>query len=469
MFRANMKSKKRVASEVGPRSRAKIYHTYDLSTKLSIVKVAAALKGEGRTWADIHSFLYQADLDVKKSTLEDWMREYRKTGTLSSMSSNAGRPSLINDDQFSILIGWVMDQAFEGIAVNRRSAQTFIKNHFGIDVTERTVGNYFAEAGLTLQRMTFKSNGLKLSIDEKVDMFADWVQKTRNSNFLKALHAGRIVSSDVTYTGHRLHQVFSYLPMGNGAAMCTQALSKYTNAIYTHIWSDGVNRTPAVLVTHNPEFAWEDDHCTTPAKKERRRKLENALRQYGIHKSRIIFLPSAGKVFPGEKPEYMEEILDKYDWPCDFFLSDGGNGYKRKSKSIIESGGLNHVVFPAAVHQHLSPNDRHLHGRVKGPWRSGNPDWSDDLNSTLHLLYLLDQVHAVEVKKYFVDNFFVGKGKVAPDQVLAHFKEGKKKTDLVFDMCWYKYRKEVLKDATAVDPSKQCIEDTLDGVYWQVK
>jgi hypothetical protein len=64
-------------------------------------------------------------------------------------------------------------------------------------------------------------------------------------------------------------------------------------------------------------------------------------------------------------------------------LSDGGASFKKKSESIFDDLSFKKAeVYPAPVHQYLSPNDNRLHGVAKARWRSKVTNWKDDVRNT---------------------------------------------------------------------------------------
>ena len=85
-------------------------------------------------------------------------------------------------------------------------------------------------------------------------------------------------------------------------------------------------------------------------------------------------------------------------------FSDGGNSFKEKCASVLEALGFTHEVYPAAVHQYLSPHDNKLHGTAKRSWRTACHDFTDDVYCSIKLLHLLDRDTVAHSKTWFDRN-----------------------------------------------------------------
>ena len=86
-------------------------------------------------------------------------------------------------------------------------------------------------------------------------------------------------------------------------------------------------------------------------------------------------------------------------------LSDNGNSFFPAGASVLsELGFRQHITYPSAVHQFLSPNDNRLHGTAKAAWRASRVDHSDDVDSSVLLLHLLDQQTTQHSSHWFERN-----------------------------------------------------------------
>lgn len=230
-----------------------------------------------------------------------------------------------------------------------------------------------------------------------------------------------------------------------------------------------MNRTPSILVTHNPAFNDAEEYCTTPARRKCRETYYKMSDYYGIDRSRIIYKNVGKRVYVGERAENFRLVLDKYKdefKQSKVFLSDGGSGYKENGESVIEAAGLNHVIYKSAIHQWLSPNDNRHHGRTKGIWKTGNPEWEQDLQETLHLMHIMDNDPKNHMVEDFERNLMLGEGKPTVGRASEILGDGKSKMSNYQEWCDYLYRSSIMKEADLMDPTRSLIPSELDGAYW---
>ena len=148
-------------------------------------------------------------------------------------------------------------------------------------------------------------------------------------------------------------------------------------------------------------------------------------------------------------------------------LSDNGNAFSENGESVLKALGFEeHHYYPAEVHQYLSGNDNRLHGTSKGSWRASGVDHSDDVDSCLMLLSLLDRDIIKYSKYWFNKNIIELKEEAVGDLIGTR---GLKKYHLHKD--WLRaYRIATRQDARGERPNiPEEIRDGLDGLYWEEK
>lgn len=198
----------------------------------------------------------------------------------------------------------------------------------------------------------------------------------------------------------------------------------YTDAIVTLVWMDGCQRTPPILFSRNPAFQSEDDYVrrneNNPRRKEnaiapsQRKKLERlrqALRRFDIEEGCVIYHTAAKHSHFCREDEWMLvryfELVE-YWLPRDpIIFRDEGKAYDSCFSKIKATAGIDKViVFPPAVHELLSPNDNKVHGIAKELWRECESYKKDDVESSLSLLYFLNNVDVKSISTFFNNNFF---------------------------------------------------------------
>ena len=239
---------------------------------------------------------------------------------------------------------------------------------------------------------------------------------------------------------------------------------KYTNCIVTCVWADGKPWTKAMLFTYNKDF-----------KSDRAKQL---FRELNIDAGRVVVLDQVGgarKVYATECPDFVSTFFDLHTVnKGDHIMSDGGGSFKVGDISIFEDLGYDrHAVYPAPVHQFLSPNDNRLHGVAKQRWRAAKIDFSDDVVSSLQLLLELDRVERRLVKLWFNINFQLDEEEVTSEAMEACIFGFRRNENDRAD--WFKQCKQDYAEFVAGAPQRglghvalkpAALDSTFDGSYW---
>lgn len=86
-----------------------------------------------------------------------------------------------------------------------------------------------------------------------VRAYYQWLLDMSNDNFF--LCPQRLLASiDFMSNSRRLERVKTYSPRGQKQKKFVAPKVTYTECILTLLWADGVNRTPALLFTYNPDL-----------------------------------------------------------------------------------------------------------------------------------------------------------------------------------------------------------------------
>ncbi len=202
-----------------------------------------------------------------------------------------------------------------------------------------------------------------------------------------------MASIDFTYTGHRTEHRVSYSTSVAEQPKSDISISRFTNCIITVVWADGVNRTPPVLFTLNQLLRF--DRHSTPKRDREVDRLENLLDKYQMHRSRLIYVGKTKDekgVYVSESTDLVRQFWQLYQVPNGAIIfSDKGKAFFPGGVSVLEELGFQqHESYPPAVHHYLSPNDNRLHGSAKQSCCHSGIDFTDDVESSLRLLNLLD-------------------------------------------------------------------------------
>ena len=366
-----------------------------------------------------HSFENIVELGYP-STLRQLYKQIalrKSTGRPLARVKPAGRKPKLNAAQMKEIHKHIVTQNDKLATINRLALCKHILVKHRVALCRETVGNYMKKMKLS-KRKTSKVTGKSIMpFEEKVEVYWKWIlrMKAKKKFFLSL---DKIHSIDTTYTRDPQRIRDTIAPVGSPSQRDGGKRYKYSDAIITCISPDGLNHTPCVLHTYNPAMAPQATSNGKKAKAKRAHFVE-LLEEYDIPESRIVYSKST-KHFRGEDPDMLTNFLVRYDFPKDdLFLHDGGGAYKRKKVSIFDTlGYTNHEVYPAVVHQHLSPNDNNLHG-VKSVWKMEHPNFSDDPEGSLRLMQLIDFDTIENGRHYFARNMLRVTKKRIPG-VMAH-------------------------------------------------
>ena len=193
----------------------------------------------------------------------------------------------------------------------------------------------------------------------------------------------------------------------------------YTDSIVTNVWGDGKNLTPSIAYSHNP--ATDIDAVKRAAKGTKRARekaavsvanLKKALIKYNIDQKRVRYIvpTKKGAMYCPETPEIYTDFIKTYQSKTVFttdtwVIRDAGTAYIKDGISVVIAANvLNDITLPPVNHHAFSVNDHSLHGHSKGKWHALR-DLDNDLDSTLALLQLIDNVPKQTIETWFNRNY----------------------------------------------------------------
>ena len=330
-------------------------------------------------------------------------------------------------------------------------------------MTDHAAGDYLKASGFRLKRMTTKTSGYKLSKRELVEVAWNFVADLRRARVWLTVPQ-LICSMDFTLTSHRNDQLMSFGMVGAENPELGKGLSPYTNCILTCIWPDGVNRTPCIMWTFNPEF--RVDRKPTKRRKILTDRFSELRDHFNVDLARCRWLVNPDKkYFVAEGPDLVRAFCKHYNLGANMIVfSDGGNAFKEEDVDIfVDMGFAAHYTYPSPVHQFLSPNDNDIHGVAKVPWRLNVLDFADDVDATLCLMNYLDDAMVRHGERCFKRNMMELK-KEDVEQLVSRGR----KVDSAFSVeCLREFR--VFRGEDAREPKLNIpkeLQTTLDGRFY---
>jgi hypothetical protein len=219
-----------------------------------------------------------------------------------------------------------------------------------------------------------------------------------------------------------------------------------------------------MLFTYNPAFGKED--------------AEKYFEKYGIDGTRVVVIgqPAGKKKTYATECSSMVSAFFKHHTvnKDDHIMSDGGKSFMVRGVNIFDDLGYKkHAVYPSPVHQFLSPNDNRLHGVAKQRMRTAGIDLENDVESSLHLMWELDQVKPRLIKKWFNTNLQLGEDEAtnaASEACIFSFSRNQNDRADWYKQCRAKYAElEVGRPGRGhghaiVKP--MALNSSFDGSYW---
>lgn len=371
------------------------------SVRTAFARLYMAWKERGQPKSDFLAFLSEAGYDIPLRTLDEWVANVRSQGSATSPSKASGRPQAMSQDAVRLLVGFVLDRNESNVDVHLNTTQVFVRDRLGLDISLRSLSNYLHGAGFSSKVTQNKTTGFKLDVVSLCNLALHWLRTTPLD-----VPRSKLCSIDFVFTGHRKDLRSSWSPIGGAQPKSGTAASLYTNCIITCVWANGENRTPAMLFTYDQKF--RRDRSPTEKRKAEVAYLDECLTHYEIDADRIVYVGTEkceNRTFVAESADLVRRFFETYGVEEDCtVLSDNGNAFKDDGVDIFDALGFRqHLCYPAAVHQYLSPNDNRLHGAAKKAWTQSMVDLSDDVLACCYLLNLLDWCNK-DVRKWFDTN-----------------------------------------------------------------
>jgi transposase len=374
--------------------------------KTMIARLYQVQHAQGKLRHEFVADMSQAGYRFSESQLDRWVAHINAGESAVSTSKATGASAHLTHEQRDISGGWLLSQNLRGAPVHLSDYSNFCDEQFGQSLSKPTVSRYLEEDGFSYRTMHGSAKGYTVDILSQRYQLWDWVQTQRQEGIFD-IHRSLLASIDFTFTGHRTERSSSFASQGGSQPILGASISPYTNCIITVVWADGINRTPPMFFTYNPEF--RQDRNPTTRRIALVQHFDDCLKESSIDIKRIVYVgkeKGESRLYVSESPALLRIFFERYKVPkCAVILSDVGNSFVDQGKSVLlDFGFQKHIFYPAAVHQYLSPNDNRLHGTAKKAWRESNINYKDDVKSCIFLLHRLDKDIQTQSKMWFDRN-----------------------------------------------------------------
>ncbi len=430
--------------------------------KAAFVRLYEAKRSSGILQADFLKDAKQAGFLIPAQTFSGWLKQYGATGRVGVEHDRRGQPKLLSDDDLDIMKGWVLDSLSQREEIHLADYKSAVKRILGKTISISAASRALKKSKLTLHTACSKTTGFHDSDEHLVSSYWSWIdQKRRSKSFPTDLSS--VCSLDFTFTSHRKHRRTSFSPIGAAQPRSKHMLPLYTNCIVTCLWGDGVNRTPSVLFTYNPNF--RTDRSLTVLRRAHTHHLKNSLRKWRVSKKRVVYVGKQHKETRNcvrEHADLLRRFFTIYKvLPHWVALSDNGHPF---ANNLLKTLGFKeHMIYPPEVHQYMSPNDNKLHGTAKASWCNSGIQMIDDVQSSICLLHALDVDTERHSRTWFSRNLFQATRESIRTEIYG---EKSIESSEEFRQCMEKYRAAMHLDLISTENDvPQELTSTLDGEY----
>lgn len=391
--------------------------------KLCLAKVAVELKVRSLKIGEVTDIYKTAGYDVGLRTLGRWVSKLEKGEEPFVEEDKRGGKKSLSPQQENILVGYVLHKNNRGISVNREMCSNFLENHFDVTMSLQNISKYLEQNNLSLQFMGSRELTKVKSYSKYMNLYYQWLLDKHNALFF---HGPRklLASIDFMSNSRRIERLKTYSPIGQKQRKFIRVKVKYTDCYLTLLWADGVNRTPALLFTYNPDLDPDGPNAD--------KVLEWCL-ELGLTPDRIYYKKSK-KTYYAEDTDMVSTVLDKYKrivpWAQVHMMHDAGNSFYVNESDVFDDGWCSQVaVYEPTCHGELSPNDNSFHGIVKNEWKHRREKHKGEAKQALYLLHLCDKVEKRTVAAQFTRNFLLDKRNLQFKHVEILLKPNKKLTE----------------------------------------
>jgi hypothetical protein len=164
-----------------------------------------------------------------------------------------GKKKLLTPEQENIFVGYVLDRNDHGIPVNREMCDNFLQRSFGVTMSRQNISKYLKQNKLSLQFMGSRMLTRVKTYTEYVQAYYQWLLDRHNEGFFQC-RKKFLGSIDFMSNSRRVERLKTFSPVGQKQKKYVGPKVTYTDCFLTLLWADGVNRTPTLLFTYNPDL-----------------------------------------------------------------------------------------------------------------------------------------------------------------------------------------------------------------------
>ena len=147
----------------------------------------------------------QSGITCGLSTIRGWAANIREQTLRPQETEITRRERLLSELQIKIMIGWVLHQNGERVAVTNFSLLAQIRDFFDIDISVSTAAAYLKENGISHHRLIRAGPDVVYSFDDVCSAHLQFLREMQDQG-LRERSNNELLSVDYHYNSHRSEQ-----------------------------------------------------------------------------------------------------------------------------------------------------------------------------------------------------------------------------------------------------------------------
>lgn len=424
-----------------------------------VAQYAQSARDSGTPLAAFAKIGEKTDYAPSKRTLQRHVAALDAGTTPLSHEKASGASKSLTDEQCEVLFGWVL---WSPKKVDLDALIATSARFFGVSISKPTASCYCTAGELSTQLTGKRPMPKKLSRDEYVLGYHEYVLDRHNDGFL-SIDPSKLACADFFTDSHRTERDTTL----NGKGLPQKKIAGhswlYTSNFLTVIWADGINRTPCLLFTYNPWFDSNGPHAE---------EVMKWCKDFRIARDRIYYVKSSKhycKEVNAQTSEFCRRYKDQLKGT--HVMHDGGNSFKIKKNLVFEEHCRRVSVMPSAQHGEISTCDNRNNALIKAKGKSMRSKDGNEAYNALALMYAADISHPAAIKRMFARNLFLDTplNLEAVDKLLTKGEHLDPHREKLFDGYLAAFLDFVAENGDNIleDPP-EADEDRLDGSYWRI-
>jgi transposase len=352
-------------------------------------------KNEGHSKIEVFEYSKSLGYDLSLRTTERYVKNEKEGRSPTSGNHSPGAPSKLSAQQHLILAGGLICLDERGVEITREHVVNLVRDLFDVDIANTTAGKYLQQLGFSRQKLGSRPLPRGINFDNYVVLYYECLMDLRRVKFFQ-IQPQWICSIDFWTNTRRTEERRAFRKIGSKQRKYSKESLIYTDSYLGCLWRDGINHTPAMLFSFNPDLDVNGRNAGP---------VREFCRVHSLDTRRIVYQHST-KSYKRENCADLRKFWDLYPrMQRSRILHDKGGAFSKATLAALKCE--KEFGYEAIVHGEMSPNDNHFHAIIKNQWRANRTQFEYEWQKSLFLLYLSDHVQPKNIRQMFENNFML--------------------------------------------------------------